>query len=399
MFNSRQDEDVDRHERIRRIAGAAAVRAPVTGLTHRHYKYPARFSPHFVGSVIDALSAPGDLVLDPFMGGGTTVVEAVARGRRAIGCDINALAVFVTRVKTTRLTPFECCTIYDWANHVVSALNYHESVPTGTSIRRAHHVGNLNLPRARPIKKLLSLALRSVDELSTSKAKKFARCILLNVGQWALNGRRSPPTLDEFRARLRTTTEEMLNGAFELDDQRGSTGQMSPKLINGRCADLPGRAPFACGEKADLIITSPPYPGVHVLYHRWQVDGRKETAAPYWIAGCLDGQGAGFYNFSGRWNRSEAPYFDELTRSFSSLRSVVRDGAFVVQLVAFPRPRTQLRKYLDAMESCGFAEVMHQTPDRRARRVWREVPQRSWHANYHGATSSSREILLIHRAA
>lgn len=33
-----------------------------------------------------------------------------------------------------------------------------------------------------------------------------------------------------------------------------------------------------------LILTSPPYPGVHVLYHRWQVQGRKETPAPFWIA-------------------------------------------------------------------------------------------------------------------
>ena len=31
---------------------------------------------------------------------------------------------------------------------------------------------------------------------------------------------------------------------------------------------------------ADLVVTSPPYPGIHMLYHRWQVDGRKETDAP-----------------------------------------------------------------------------------------------------------------------
>jgi hypothetical protein len=38
-----------------------------------------------------------------------------------------------------------------------------------------------------------------------------------------------------------------------------------------------------------LVLTSPPYPGVHVLYHRWQVDGRKETPLPFMIAGKLDG--------------------------------------------------------------------------------------------------------------
>ena len=40
-----------------------------------------------------------------------------------------------------------------------------------------------------------------------------------------------------------------------------------------------------------LVLTSPPYPGVHVLYHRWQVQGRRETPAPFWIvtAASLDG--------------------------------------------------------------------------------------------------------------
>ena len=42
---------------------------------------------------------------DPFMGGGTTIVEASALGRRAVGTDINSLAVFLTEVKTTVYTP------------------------------------------------------------------------------------------------------------------------------------------------------------------------------------------------------------------------------------------------------------------------------------------------------
>ena len=40
-----------------------------------------------------------------------------------------------------------------------------------------------------------------------------------------------------------------------------------------------------------LVVTSPPYPGVHVLYHRWQVDGRKEAPLPFMIANKLDGAG------------------------------------------------------------------------------------------------------------
>jgi hypothetical protein len=61
------------------------------------------------------------------------------------------------------------------------------------------------------------------------------------------------------------------------------------KILTGDAIDLGNIADFA-ERKAKLIVTSPPYPGVHVLYHRWHVDGRRETPAPYWIAGCNDGQ-------------------------------------------------------------------------------------------------------------
>ena len=78
--------------------------ARVQGYTHDFYKYPARFSPNFVRFILDSLTEPGDHVLDPFMGGGTTIVEAAASGRCAIGSDINLLARFVTKVKTTPLS-------------------------------------------------------------------------------------------------------------------------------------------------------------------------------------------------------------------------------------------------------------------------------------------------------
>src|SRR5229473_3594350 len=58
------------------LANAIHDRQPVSGLTHNFYKYPARFSPSFVRQVILSFTEPGDLVLDPFMGAGTSLVEA-----------------------------------------------------------------------------------------------------------------------------------------------------------------------------------------------------------------------------------------------------------------------------------------------------------------------------------
>jgi putative DNA methylase len=45
----------------------------------------------------------GKIVLDPFMGSGTTVGEAVKLGAKAIGCDVNPVSTFLVRQSLTRV--------------------------------------------------------------------------------------------------------------------------------------------------------------------------------------------------------------------------------------------------------------------------------------------------------
>jgi hypothetical protein len=47
------------------IIEAARDTQPVRGLTHNFYRYPARFSPVFVRTIIETFTKPGDLLLDP----------------------------------------------------------------------------------------------------------------------------------------------------------------------------------------------------------------------------------------------------------------------------------------------------------------------------------------------
>lgn len=46
---------------------------------------------------VDCLTHPGQLILDPFIGGGTTAVACEAIGRRWIGCDVDPKAIAATR--------------------------------------------------------------------------------------------------------------------------------------------------------------------------------------------------------------------------------------------------------------------------------------------------------------
>ena len=64
--------------------------------------YRACFKPQLVGFFVHRFTAPGELVYDPFMGRGTTVVEAALLDRAAAGCDVNPLSRVLTK---PRLAP------------------------------------------------------------------------------------------------------------------------------------------------------------------------------------------------------------------------------------------------------------------------------------------------------
>src|SRR5438105_4300163 len=105
------------------LIDSARTTEPVRGLTHGFYKYPARFSPTFARTTIETFTEPGDLVIDNHVGGGTTLVEALATGRHAIGVDISALAEFVTRVKTTLFSDAELDRLEAWARRAASGIH------------------------------------------------------------------------------------------------------------------------------------------------------------------------------------------------------------------------------------------------------------------------------------
>ncbi|MDE2815436.1 MAG: site-specific DNA-methyltransferase [Chloroflexota bacterium] len=72
---------------------------------HAWHPFPAKFPPQLPRFLIEQLSEPGDVVLDPMLGSGTTLIEAVRLGRRAIGCDIDPLAQMIARAKLTPIDP------------------------------------------------------------------------------------------------------------------------------------------------------------------------------------------------------------------------------------------------------------------------------------------------------
>ncbi|MGB9123537.1 MAG: DNA methyltransferase, partial [Candidatus Angelobacter sp.] len=165
----------------------------VSGHTHDYYRYPARFSPEFVRSVITSFSHRGDTVIDPFMGGGTTAVEALAAGRNFIGSDLNPLATFITKVKTTPLTRRDRALIRAWLNALVIGCGSTDPIPEDDHVK--------NVPWW--MKRIIGRLLASINTLNSPSLTDFARCSVLRTAQWALDCRRDIPSTQEFLAHHR----------------------------------------------------------------------------------------------------------------------------------------------------------------------------------------------------
>jgi hypothetical protein len=80
--------------------------------THDFHPYPARFIADIPATVLDRVARPTSVVLDPFVGSGTTLVEATARGLQGVGLDVNPLATLIAKVKST-VSPIDTDAIDD----------------------------------------------------------------------------------------------------------------------------------------------------------------------------------------------------------------------------------------------------------------------------------------------
>jgi len=81
--------------------------APVEAKPHtpvyRMHRYFARRPHNVINALIRHYTREGDVILDPFCGGGTTVVEGLRLRRKVIGVDLNPVATFITRCEVMNL--------------------------------------------------------------------------------------------------------------------------------------------------------------------------------------------------------------------------------------------------------------------------------------------------------
>jgi len=232
----------------------------VSGLTHGFYRYPARFSPLFVRAAIEAFTERGDVVMDPFMGGATTPVEALALGRRVVGVDINALAVFVARAKTLLLPEDDLAAVRRWGVRAVETVNLHDPATRPADWIALGYQRNLGDRQTWRIRKWLELMLHRVPRLSTPERQMFARAVVLHTAQWTLDCRSEVPPIQSVRQQFIIALAEMVEGARTFRTAVAANGCPAPPVfLNRSAAGIEFEGVLQKLDTPRLIITSPPY--------------------------------------------------------------------------------------------------------------------------------------------
>lgn len=235
--------------------------------THDYHRYPAKFIPQLVERLLDEyITTPLAHINDPFMGCGTTIVTAIARGFYASGTDINRVAHLITRVKATPLEPNYLAQRID---HLLHVLDEAERKPRTARIEP--RVPERHIERIRywfdestihHLGTLLNLLQREDDARVRDFFLVAFSHILKTCSRW-LQGSTKPtrdldkPTVDVWRAFRRHINKMQAGNAAFYHVVPSRVRAALDTYLNIRVGDA--RTQPVPDASVDLIVSSSPY--------------------------------------------------------------------------------------------------------------------------------------------
>ena len=194
-------------------------------LTHWIYPYKGKFHPQMIRALMNIIGLnQGDTVLDPFIGSGTTAVEAQLLGINCIGIDISPLCVLQSRVKTESIDVLP--QIREWKEEVTK--------------------------RTRP--SLFNLDGKTIDDainlISDERVRDFYR--MAKLVAISDNARRGREFTNAFLKNLELMISSVSDYVEIVKKLNLKLGKMDIKAGDSRALPLKK-------ESVDGIVTSPPY--------------------------------------------------------------------------------------------------------------------------------------------
>lgn len=226
-----------------------------TQLTHGLHRFPAKYIPQVPRWALRNFADESSVVLDPFMGSGTTLVEGLCAVGQSFGVDIDPLARLISTAKTVRVDIQRIATLSSHLSEVRPSPGMARFLPM-TGVKNVPHWFTPDAWRD-----LCSLfdAINSLD--CTAAERCFFFCVFSSTVRWVSNAddqtqktyvsgtlpKTPPPVMPTFRrflARARV-------GIESLEAHRA---ERKASVLDGSALSIP--LPEA---SVDLVVTSPPY--------------------------------------------------------------------------------------------------------------------------------------------
>jgi DNA modification methylase len=354
--------------------------------THDLHAFPAKFPPQLPRKFIEALTMPGDRVLDPMAGSGTTPLEAFVTGRQPVIVDIDPLALSACRVKMSPLPLIETA---ETGNRVISRAKMRLSDATddshtlGFDSRTQEFIDYWFNAEAQRELHLLLTEIRQVrdDRMRAFLMLTLSAIIITKSGGVSL-------AFDLAHTRPHKVADKKYRSPLKEFEKRFRRNLRS-------MADLPaGRPPMVymadaqalplCAQTIDLVVTSPPYPSNAIDYMRahkfslvwlgYALDTLSQLRKAYIGSETVNGVDfeplpdqtqqviAAVAAQDTKKGQSVARYYSEMTRVLRELFRVLKPGKAAVMVVGSSRLRgvdTNVHGCLAEIgQSVGF-EVPH----------------------------------------
>jgi DNA methylase len=255
---------------------AAAVDVPTSEASeelarahvHGFHSYPARMHPLTARRLIESFSRPGEVVLDPFCGSGTVLVEARLAGRACVGVDANPLAVRLARLKLWPTTPELRVRLVEAAREAAAFAGARREQRAGPT----HRYGPSDVAMFQPHVLLELDGLRAGIDRLPDPRDRSALDLVLSAILTKLSRRASDTSAEVVEKRIAAgypaklfvrKTEELVARLAEIAPALAAPALADPdapppaRVLEGDARVLDG----VCEGSIALAITSPPYPG------------------------------------------------------------------------------------------------------------------------------------------
>lgn len=225
--------------------------------TRSIHPFPARMAPEIaLDAIPQKLGRKTLTIIDPMCGSGTVLSAAISRGQRAIGVDIDPLAVLMSEVATA---PIDTEQLLDTAEQVCAIARQRDGIPPWSDVETARFVNYWFGPSQKRDLVALTEAISNVKDASIRSALQVAlsRIIITKAPAASLAADTSHSRPHRV---MKTSDYRVLDGYAgsvkslkRLLEARRATGTAS--VFRGDSRVLDGIKP----RSIDLVVTSPPY--------------------------------------------------------------------------------------------------------------------------------------------